>query len=73
MAGHHFNYEIQAWVLRGRVKACAHPDSMRAFGGIHPCCNAFAYQGMTEAAAVAAHRKSHPARPRLDFVNHRGE
>lgn len=89
--GHHFNYEIQAWVLRGRVKACAHPTEMRVG---RPCCNAFRFQGMTESAAVAAVRAKHVApcniykcniacaqaqqstsspRPRLDFVNHRGE
>ena len=57
---HHFNYVIQVWVLRGRVKACAHPSTMRPiFAGVdHPCCNAFRYQGLTESAAVAAHEKS---------------
>lgn len=70
--GHHFNYEIQVWVLRGRVKACAHPTEMRVAGA---CCNAFRFQGMTESAAVRAARPQSTSspRPRLDFVNHRGE
>ena len=48
------------------------PTEMRVGGS---CCNAFRFQGMTESAAVRAARPQSTSspRPRLDFVNHRGE
>jgi len=37
-----FDYQLQVWVIDGRVDACSHPASMRRAG---PCCNQARYAG----------------------------
>jgi hypothetical protein len=49
-----FDYNVQAWVTNGRVKGCAHPESMRE-GGV-PCCSAHVYAGQPIATVPGAER-----------------
>jgi hypothetical protein len=62
IGGHHYNYEIQAWIEYGRVRGCAHPEHMKSAG----CCNGDRYSGETESAAVAAER-NHVVKPNKKY------
>ncbi len=38
-----YDYDLQVWVVRGIVRACAHPETMSRPG--RPCCNQRRYAG----------------------------
>jgi hypothetical protein len=53
-----FNYDLQVWIVNGRVKECGHPARMRL---VHDfCCNAWRYSDWPESAAIADAIGIHP-------------
>ena len=61
-----FNYDIQCWIVNGRVVLCGHPASMRHDGSTNTrhdgsCCNAYRYAGMFEGSAVEANKGANHA------------
>ncbi len=47
MAKRHYNYNLQVWIVGGKVANCGHPPEMRARGW---CCNGARFAGMSEDA-----------------------
>ncbi len=43
-----FDYELQCWIIDGRIAECGHPKAMSAQV---PCCNANRYYGLTREEA----------------------
>jgi hypothetical protein len=50
-----YDYELQVWVVEGRVQPCGHPRKIERAG---PCCTADRYQGalLEDARAAEAAR-----------------
>ena len=50
--GPKYDYDLQVWVVDGKVQPCSHPASMSS-GGFH-CCNGHRWAGMPHAEARKA-------------------
>lgn len=44
-----FDYELQCWIIDGRIAECGHPKSMVRPG--QPCCEANRFYGLTREEA----------------------
>lgn len=48
----HYNYTLQVWIVNGRVKDCEHPQEMKVYDRVFPCCNQHTFRGLPEERAL---------------------